>query len=186
MDDPNFTIVKEVYGSKPDTEKYFRDILTCIELGETVFKYDEANYTAVPEVKSDDPQLLEYQKFCREYLNQKITYDLGEYSMTITRGNLQPLLKNDLSGEADPDAVASFVAGIADKYDNVGQKRKFTSLTGKTFTIDNGTYGWSVDQEGEKTQLIDSADADPAAPKVETDSTDDDDSFYDIMSIFNS
>ena len=154
MDSPNFDIVKEVYGSKPDTEKFFQDILTCIELGENVFKYDEANYTAIPKVKSDDPQLLAYQKFCREYLNQKITYDLGEDSMTITRETLEPLMKDDLSGEADPEAVTKFVADVAEKYDNVGQKRKFTSLTGKTFTIDNGTYGWSIDQAGEQEQLI--------------------------------
>ncbi len=39
----------------------------------------------------------------------------------------------------------------------------------------------------EKNQLLDAAaETAPAAPKVETDSTDDDDSFYDIMSIFNS
>ena len=154
LDSPNFDIVKEVYGSKPDTEKFFQDILTCIELGQTVFKYDESHYTAIPKVKSDDPQLLSYQKFCRDYLNQKITYDLGEDSMTITRQDLEALMKDDLSGEADPDAVAKFVASVADKYDNVGKKREFTSLTGKTFTIDNGTYGWSVDQEGEQAQLI--------------------------------
>ncbi len=153
-DSPNFDIVKEVYGSKPDTEKFFQDILTCVELGQTVFQYDEANYTAIPKVKSDDPQLLAYQKFCREYLNQKITYDLGEDSMTITRGDLEPLMKDDMSGDADPEAVAAFVTKVAEKYDNVGQKRKFTSLTGKTFTIDNGTYGWSIDQEGEQAQLI--------------------------------
>ena len=39
----------------------------------------------------------------------------------------------------------------------------------------------------EKNQLLDAAaETAPAAPKVETDSTDDDDSFYDIMSILNS
>ncbi|MBQ9015553.1 MAG: L,D-transpeptidase family protein [Firmicutes bacterium] len=154
LNDPDFRIVEEVYGSKPDTEKFFQDILTCIELGETVFQYDESNYTAIPEVKSDDPQLLAYQTFCRTYLNQKIVYDLGEDSMTITRQDLEALMQDNLSGEADPEAVAKFVAGIADKYDNVGRKRSFTSLTGKTFDIDNGTYGWSVDQEGEAAQLI--------------------------------
>ncbi len=154
LNDPNYGIVKEVFGTKPDTEKYFQDILKCIELGETVFKYDEANYTAIPQVRSDDPDLLAYQDFCRTYLNQTITYDLGEDSMTITRGDLEALMKDDLSGDADPEAVAKFVKGVAKKYDNVGKKRKFQSLTGKTFTIDNGTYGWSVDQEGEAAQLI--------------------------------
>ncbi len=153
LSDPSFPIVKEVYGSKPDTDKYFQDILTCIELGETVFQYRDENYTAVPKVKSDDPQLLAYQKFCQSYLNQKITYDLGEDSFTIPREDLEALLKDDLSGEPDEEKVVKYVEGIAKRYDNVGQKRKFKSLTGKTITIDNGTYGWSVDQEGEAAQL---------------------------------
>lgn len=154
LEDPNFSIVKEVYGSKPDTDKFLQDILTCIELGERVFKYEEKNYVAIPKVKSDDPQLLAYQKFCREYLNQKITYDLGEDSFTIPREDLLSLFKEDLSGKASKKKAAKYVKGIAKRYDNVGRKRKFKSLTGKTITIDNGTYGWSVDQEGEAEQLV--------------------------------
>lgn len=153
LSDPSFPIVKEVYGSKPDTDKFFEDILTCIELGETVFQYKDENYTAVPKVKSDDPQLLAYQKFCQSYLNQKITYDLGEDSFTIPREDLESLMKDDLSGDPDEEKIVKYVEGIAKRYDNVGQKRKFKSLTGKTITIDNGTYGWSVDQEGEAAQL---------------------------------
>lgn len=153
LSDPSFPIVKEVYGSKPDTDKFFEDILTCIELGETVFQYKDENYTAVPKVKSDDPQLLAYQKFCQSYLNQKITYDLGEDSFTIPREDLESLMKDDLSGDPDEEKIVKYVEGIAKRYDNVGQKRKFKSLTGKTITIDNGTYGWSVNQEGEAAQL---------------------------------
>lgn len=153
LNDPSFPIVKEVYGSKPDTDKYFQDILTCIELGQTVFQYRDANYTAVPKVKSDDPKLLAYQKFCQTYLNQKITYDLGEDSFTIPKEDLLAMMTDDLSGNADEAKVAEYVKGIAKRYDNVGKTRKFTSLTGKTFKIDNSTYGWSVDQPGEAAQL---------------------------------
>ena len=53
--------------------------------------------------------------------------------------------------------------------------------TGCGSTTDNS--GAFPNSSPEKTQLVDS---DAAAPKVEVDSTDDDDSFYDIMSIFNS
>ncbi len=154
LSDPSFPIVKEVYGSKPDTEKFFYDILTCIELGQPIFKYEDSNYTAVPKVKADDPQLIAYQKFCQEYLHQKITYDLGEDSYTLSIEDLQSLMKKDLSGKASKKKVAKFVKKVAKRYDNVNKKRKFRSLTGKTITIDNSNYGWSVDQEGEAEQLI--------------------------------
>lgn len=154
LDDPDFPIIKEVYGNKPDEDKFFMDILRCIELGQRVFKYEESNYTAIPQVKSDDPELIAYQKFCREYLHQKITYDLGEDSFTIPIKDLESLMKKDLSGKPSKKKVASYVAKIAERYDNVGAKRKFKSLTGKTITIDNSDYGWSVDQEGETQQLM--------------------------------
>lgn len=154
LNDPSFPIIKEVYGSRPDTEKFFDDILTCIELGEQVFQYKDSNYTAVPKVKSDDPQLIAYQTFCRSFLHQKITYDLGEDSYTLTIEDLQSLMKKDLSGKASKKKVAKFVKKIAKRYDNVNKNRTFKSLTGKTITIDNSNYGWSVDQEGETEQLV--------------------------------
>ena len=154
LKDPEFPIVKEVYGSKPDTEKFFQDILTCIEIGQTVFQYREEDYVAVPEVKSDDPELLAYQDFCRQYLHQKITYDLGEDSYTIPTKKLAKMMRKDLSGKARRKAVTAFVARIAERYDNVGKNRKFKSLTGKTITIENSDYGWSVDQEAETEQLM--------------------------------
>lgn len=154
LQDPNFPIIKEVYGNKPDEEKFFNDILTCIELGERIFKYEEKNYTAIPKVKADDPQLLAYQAFCREYLHQKITYSLGEDSFTIPVEDLRGLMKKDLSGKASKKKVAKYVKSIAERYDNVGERRKFKSLTGETVTIDNSNYGWSVDQEAETKQLV--------------------------------
>ena len=48
--------------------------------GNLIFEFDEKDYIDVPEIKSDDPELLEHQKHCQEYLNQKITYlSPGDY-----------------------------------------------------------------------------------------------------------
>lgn len=154
LDDPTFPIIPEVYGNQPDADRVCADILKCIEMGQTKFVFSDEEYTAVPKVKSDDPELLAYQKFCRDYLKQKIKYDLGEDSYTVSQDELLAMLDDDLSGNANESAVRSFVKGIAEKYDNVGKKRTFQSLTGKTVTVDNAQYGWSVDQEGETAKLI--------------------------------
>ena len=154
MTKPDFPIVPEVYGNNPDPERFFDDILECIELGQTRFQFNEEDYIAKPKVKSDDPELLAYQKFCRDNLNQKITYDM-EDPYTISQEELLDMLDDDLSGNADEDAVAKFVEKIAKKYDNIeAEKRTITTLAGKTVKIEQSTYGWSVDQEGETKQLI--------------------------------
>lgn len=154
MEDPNFRIVKEVYGNKPDADQFYEDIIKCIETGQTRFVFTDEDYVDIPKVKSDDPKLLAFQKFCKKNLKQKITYDLGEDSYTISKEELYAMLKDDLSGDPDEEAVRQFVKTVAGRYDNVNRERTFKSLTGKTITIDNANYGWQVDQEAETETLM--------------------------------
>ncbi len=64
------------------------------------------------------------------------------------------LLKDDMSGDPNENAVKKFVSDMAEKYDNVGSSRSFTSLSGKHINVSGGTYGWKIDQEKETAQLI--------------------------------
>lgn len=150
----NFPIVQEVYGTKPDGEKFFRDLLQHIQTGEIRFIYDEKNYYTMPEITSENKELKKYQKYCRKYLKQKITYSMGEETFTISAEALSGLMKDDMSGTADESAVQNYVAEMASKYDNVGAERNFTSLSGKQIHVTGGTYGWSIDQEEETKKLI--------------------------------
>ncbi len=154
MSNPEFPIIKEIYGTKPDTDKIFEDITAHIQSGETRFIYDETKYFSSPSVTSKDPELIAYQKYCRKYLTQKITYEFGEETFTLSAQQIDNLLKDDMSGEVNKKAVGEFVADLATKYDNVGEERKFKSLTGKTITVPPGTYGWQIDQNAEATKLI--------------------------------
>ncbi len=154
MTDPTYPIVPEVYGNKPDEEAYYQGILKGIELGNLVFHFDEKDYIDVPEVKSNDPELLAYQKCCQEYLNQKITYEFGDEKVTLSNDDILEILKSVESGKASKKKAAKYVKKLASKYDTIGEEIEFTSFTGKTFTINNGNYGWQIDQEAETKQLV--------------------------------
>ena len=154
IDDPDFSIVPEIYGDKPNAEKFFADLLHHIQTGEIKFMYDEQDYYTLPKVTAEDKELKEYQEYCREYLSQKITYDLGEESFTLTARELMGLLNDDMSGDPNENAVKKFVSDMAEKYDNVGSSRSFTSLSGKHINVSGGPYGWKIDQEKETAQLI--------------------------------
>lgn len=155
MDDPKFPIIPEVYGNKTDEDAYLADILHAISMNVTRFEFDENAYRSMPKVKDDDPELLRFQKYCQTYLNQKITYELGKDTFTLTAKELDDLMKDDLSGEADPDKVEEFAEDLKEEYDIVGGEREFTSLTGKTFKVSGGTYGWIIDKDAEAEQLED-------------------------------
>lgn len=150
----NFPIVPEVYGTRPNGEKFFSDLLHHIQTGEVKFLFDAKDYYTLPEVTAEDKELRDYQKYCRKYLKQKITYSLGEETFTLTAEELSALLKDDMSGKANEEAIKKYVAEMAVKYDNVGAERKFTSLSGRDIHVVGGTYGWTIDQENETKQLI--------------------------------
>ena len=150
----DFPIVKEVCGTKPDGEAFFKDLLKHIANGEFKISFEEEDYYTTPKVTSENKKLLKYQKYCKKYLNQKITYSLGDETFTISAEQLGKLLKTDNSGDIDEAAVKEYVASLAAKYDNIGAERNFTSLSGKQIHVYGGTYGWQIDQEGEAAQLI--------------------------------
>ena len=153
MDDPAFPIIPEVYGNKTDEDAYLEDVLHAVSLGNSRFEYDENAYYSAPTVKSDDPELLQFQSYCQKYLGQKITYELGKETFTLSTRELDNLMKDDYSGEADPAKVAEFAKALKAEYDIVGADREFTSFTGKTFKVNGGDYGWIVDEEAEAKQL---------------------------------
>ena len=154
LNDPDFPIIPEVYGTNSDTEKFFNQLIHHIQLGELQFVFDERDYLTMPKITADDDELIEYQKYCRKYLKQRITYKMGKETFTLTAKQIDKLLTDDLSGNADEEAVTEYVRALAEKYDNVGAERNFTSLTGKNVTVSGGTYGWMIDQEKETKKLI--------------------------------
>ena len=154
LEDPAFPIVPEVYGTKADPDAFLEDLIHAIEMGQTRFMYDEKSYVAAPKVKADDPDLIEYQKFCRKYLNQQITYEFGDDSYRVSPKELAAMMDEDLTGEADPQAVADFVDKLKKDYDIAGGELKFHSLTGRTFKVSRGDCIWVIDSQGETSQLL--------------------------------
>lgn len=154
LDDPEFPIIPEVYGTKSDTEKFFNRLIHHIELGDIKFVFDERDYYTMPQITADSEELIDYQQYCKKYLKQKITYEMGEKTFTIPAKQLDKILDRKHPGKADEEAVKKYVAKLASTYDNVGIERKFKSLTGKNITVTGGTYGWMIDQEKESEELI--------------------------------
>ena len=54
------------------------------------------------------------------------------------------------------ESVREWMRQFGATYDTVGKTRTITTPTGKTTEVSGGTYGWSVDDDGETTALINS------------------------------
>ena len=141
VSDPAFPIISETMGTAIDKDRFFQAVLDQIQSGELKMIFDEKKFTAKPKVTADDENLIKYQEFCKEYLGQKIEYDLGDESFTVSAEELSKMFSSKLNGNVDGDAVKEFVAQLAEKYNTVGIERNFQTLSGKQITVKGGTYG---------------------------------------------
>ena len=153
LSDPDFPIVPEKMGTAIDKDRFFQAMLEQIQSGNLQMIYDEKKYNDIPKVTSDDENLIKYQEFCKKYLGQKIDYELGEDSFTVSPEELSTMFDSSLSGKASTEGVKEYVKQLAEKYNTVGIERTFETLAGKKITVKGGTYGWKIDQEKEAEQL---------------------------------
>ena len=158
-------IVPEVYGNqfdKKEFEAYMKDALLS-DFGDAVLSKD-SKYTIEfpeelyykPKVTKDDPDLNRLCNSYNEFAGTDITYTFGTEKQKITFEEICNMCEvRGTRAVLSKDAVAAYVAGLADKYDTRGKARTYTTHDGyKTeFAASQVEYGYTIDQEAETEQL---------------------------------
>ncbi len=155
MSNNAFNIVPEVYGNNIDAELVKSTILKDISKGVWTLEYKEESFYEQPTVKTDTPELLDEQAYCKKYLAHEITYLFGSDSYTVTPEEMNKMLTADAEGKITihQDKVEEVVAKLAGTYDTVGADRLFPSTSRGNVMVYGGTYGYAIDQAGEAKQL---------------------------------
>ena len=85
-----------------------------------------------------------------------ITYDFDDRTETVDKEVIRGWLKKNKKGNytLDKKQVSAYVSELAEKYDTVGQERTFHTYDGREITLNEGTYGWEINQEAEVKELI--------------------------------
>lgn len=91
------------------------------------------------------------------YQNMSITYTFGDQTETVDQAKIRSWLK--VSGSKvtiDEKKVEEYVAELASKYDTVNKERTFRTIDGNDITIpaSRNEYGYQIDQDGEKKQIL--------------------------------
>ncbi len=98
-----------------------------------------------------------FQSFSMKYLfgDSEELVDASVTSKWITLDRSMNFV-TDGNGELvlNEQAVADYVAGLAEKYDTYGLERRYETCTGLTVTVNGGIYGNQLDQEAECAYLI--------------------------------
>lgn len=156
-DGNSFVVAKEQYGTKVDMETLKAKIEQYIsEFNPTLDMMDEQCYV-MPKYTSDSPEV---QAACDEmntYLKASITYPMDE-NIVVDKALISGWVTYDdeMNVTFNEDAVREWMREFGSKYDTVGTTRTITTPTGKTAEVSGGTYGWSVDEDTETQNLINS------------------------------
>lgn len=109
-----------------------------------------------PKVKSNDKKLKKALKNINSYLHTTIRYDVGEEGEVLDSSRIKEWITigADYSVTLDESKVTSYVQYLASKYNTYGDVRVFKTSLGDKVKIGGGDYGWVIDKEKEKNQLL--------------------------------
>lgn len=156
-DGNSFVVAEEQYGTTVDMETLTAKIKEHItEFDTTLDMMDEECYV-MPAYTSDSPEVQAACDEMNKYLKASITYPMDE-NVVVDKDLISEWVTYDdeMKVTFNEDAVREWMREFGKKYDTLGSTRTITTPTGKTAEVSGGTYGWSVDEETETKNLINS------------------------------
>ncbi len=154
MSNVDFLIVEEVQGDQVDPARFVEAVMDCYATDNMTLEFAVEDYYKLPQVTSQDTELLERQTYCKTYLSHTITLTCWDGNVTLTPEEMDALIVVE-NGQVsvDSEAVATFVAQLAKAHNTVGTARSFTTATGSVIRVSGGNYGYTINQSQEIAQL---------------------------------
>lgn len=150
-----YELVEAVAGNQIILEKVQKLAREAVDMGEESLKLTDDVYKK-PKVKSDDKHLKEALSNINSYLTTTIKYDVGENGEVLDSKTIKDwiTIEDDYSVTFDESKVVNYVQYLASKYNTYGDVREFKTTLGDKVKIGGGDYGWVIDKEKEKEQLL--------------------------------
>lgn len=159
----DFKIVPEVYGTDTDYNMLIASMVQSIENNQMELNYTPEEYYKKPEITKDSQEIQERLDFCNSYLKDKVTYQLGEETVSISPAEIDKLIDVKFpKGEGAAKsakitvkkaAVRKYVETFSANHSTVGMKRDFKAYSGNHVVVQGGDYGYTVNIDKEVKQL---------------------------------
>ena len=152
----SYEVKAEVYGTAVDIDVLTEKVKQYIsEFRDELVLRDEGCYV-LPAYTSSSPEVQEACDTMNKYIQASITYTMDDEDVVVDKDLISEWLSCDSEMQVtlDEDAVRQWMREFGKKYDTVGTTRTITTPTGKKAEVTGGTYGWSVNEDGETQTLI--------------------------------
>ena len=157
FDGYSFFVEPEVYGTAVDLEVLTQKIKEHItEFNPGMDMLEEGCYK-LPKYTSESPEVQEACDIMNKYCEASITYTMTE-NVVVDKTLISTWLSYDENMQVtfNENAVREWMRGFGSTYDTVGATRTITTPGGKIAEVSGGTYGWSIDEDAETQNLINS------------------------------
>lgn len=150
-----YELVKAVNGNQLKPKKVQKAVRNAVDEGETKLVFTDKMYEE-PSVKSNDVRLKKALAVIDSYLDTTIKYDVGENGEVLDRRMVKGWLTvgADYSVTLDEAKAAGYIQYLASKYNTFGDVRDFKTSLGDVVEIGGGDYGWVIDKDKERAQLL--------------------------------
>ncbi len=156
-----FPIVPEFQGDNIDPARFVDTAVAAAAAGDSVLTFVASDYYKLPDVTSESPELLDYQKYCQTNLSQKITLTVYDGDLVIPVETLMKMKIRQEDGTVaiDHDYVRQYAIDLTNNHSSLGATRTFKTATGKEIKVSGGNYGFVIDENAEAAQLIEDLEA---------------------------
>ena len=153
LSEGKFVISPESVGNTAHRDELEEAVAEAISEQRETLDLEEAGVYDMPEVYSDDPDLLAQKELYDEINDMVITLKFGDKNVPIgvktTCGWIKADKQNDGTyklGVIDKP-IKAYVKTLAETYDTYDKTKYFKAHSGNVVEVNSGSYGWMLDQE---------------------------------------
>ena len=157
--DTGFTVVKEVDGNRIDKEKLLNTIQASIDNDDFTINLESNNCYLKAKIKSTDKSITDRMSNLSKYNNLSIKLDLVDAEEVIDFKVFKDWIsEKDNKVVFNEKKIASYVEGLAKKYNTYQSKRNFKTTKSGTIKVggsDYDLYGFLLDEDETKSDILD-------------------------------
>lgn len=150
-----YDLVEAYKGTFVNKKKVFSCIKQALENMQGVLNLEDTGCYIEPAVTSKNKKLLQAWTNMNKMVSAKITYIFGEQEEVVDASLIQNwVIHVNNRVYLNEDEVEEYIKNLSRTYDTAYRRHAFITAEGQNITIDSGFYGWRMNREEERKELI--------------------------------